>query len=494
MHPMLVSTDSSTLKLVQQLCQALDTQGVSYCHWKSNAALDRSARGENDLDLLVSRPDVEQFTAILSRLQFKEARGSATKQVPGILSYHAYDREADKFVHVHIHYQLVLGHDMTKNYHLPIERAFFESAFQDSFFKIPVPELEFIVLVIRLVLKHSTWDAVLGRQAALSRSEQQELEYLQGLIEQARVPRILEQHLPFIGATFFDQCLQTLRPGCSLWTRLKAGQRLQRKLRAHSRRSLTSDVCLKYWRRTLGVYRRYILLCSPRKRLAKGGAIVALVGGDGAGKSTAVDGLYAWLSKFATIKVHLGKPTMSLSTLAIKATSKMCRLAGTFLKGKYSVQAAENKPYGFPGYLQSLRRVCIARDRYRTYARARRFASNGGLVICDRYPVPQITLMDGPQSDSRPNGGRAKWFARFLVQTERTYYQHILLPELLIVLRVDPEIAVDRRTDGEEATVRARCQEIYEMDWRQTPAHVINAGRSKAEVLSDLKSIIWAEL
>ena len=41
------------LELVRFLCQALLLNGVSYCHWKSNDALDRSASGENDLDLLV---------------------------------------------------------------------------------------------------------------------------------------------------------------------------------------------------------------------------------------------------------------------------------------------------------------------------------------------------------------------------------------------------------------------------------------------------------
>ena len=41
------------LELVRRLCQTLSTEGVDYCHWKSNEALDRSARAESDLDLLV---------------------------------------------------------------------------------------------------------------------------------------------------------------------------------------------------------------------------------------------------------------------------------------------------------------------------------------------------------------------------------------------------------------------------------------------------------
>ena len=147
------------LGLVRNLCEELNTNGIDYCHWKSNAMLDRSARGDNDLDLLVSRADVQLFTDILYRLGFKQAQNSLENQMPSVLDYYGYDEVADILVHVHAHYQLILGHDATKNDHLPVERPYLESAVQGYLFKIPAPELEFIVFVIRMVLKHSTWDA-----------------------------------------------------------------------------------------------------------------------------------------------------------------------------------------------------------------------------------------------------------------------------------------------------------------------------------------------
>ncbi len=53
------------LDLVRRLCRVLDLQGIAYCHWKSNEALDRSASGDNDLDLLVARRGVQRFTEVL---------------------------------------------------------------------------------------------------------------------------------------------------------------------------------------------------------------------------------------------------------------------------------------------------------------------------------------------------------------------------------------------------------------------------------------------
>src|SRR6266487_1045558 len=147
-----ITQKPSTLGIISRLCQTLEAEGVNYCHWKSNDALDRSACGDNDLDLLVSRADGQRFARNLHQLGFKEVEVSPVQRLPGVLNYYGYDREADRLVHAHVHYQLVLGQDMTKNYRLPIEEPFLGSAIQGDLFKIPAHEFEFIVFVIRMVL------------------------------------------------------------------------------------------------------------------------------------------------------------------------------------------------------------------------------------------------------------------------------------------------------------------------------------------------------
>jgi thymidylate kinase len=484
------------LNLIRELCKALDLEGVVYCHWKSTAALDRSARGDNDLDLLVSRRDIRRFTEILHRLGFKEARAPSEREVTGIVNYYGYDRAADRLVHVHAHYQLVLGDDMTKNYHLPIERPYLDSAVQAGMFKIPAPEFELIVFIIRMVLKHITWDAVLSRQGRLPSAARRELEYLQTEANPTRIGEILRQHLPDVDPALFDRCMLSLRPDSPTWVRINVGHQLQKALKEYARRSPVSDSLLKLWRRGIATVRRRVLKRLARKRLAAGGAMIALVGGDGAGKSTAVEELDRWLSKtFSTTRVHMGRPDWSWTTIAVRGAVKLGRRLGLFphpdsVKGSVSAGTAA----AFRGYPALLLEACVARDRYLTYARAQRLALAGSLVICDRFPLPQLTLMDSRRIEQTVNAERAHRLIKLLIRLEKRYYQSIAPPDLLIVLKIDPQIAVRRKTSEDSDSVRARCQEIWDADWQGTTAHLIDAGRSQAEVLLDLKALIWSKV
>ena len=81
-----------------------------------------------------------------------------------------------------------------------------------------------------------------------------------------------------------------------------------------------------------------------------------------------------------------------------------------------------------------------------------------------------------------------------LLKMEADYYRKIMAPDLLIVLRVDPEIAVRRKTSESEHHVRGRAQELWEQDWDGSGAYVINAEQSAEDVLAQLQSIIWAKL
>jgi thymidylate kinase len=77
---------------------------------------------------------------------------------------------------------------------------------------------------------------------------------------------------------------------------------------------------------------------------------------------------------------------------------------------------------------------------------------------------------------------------------ERGYYDRIGPDGLLVVLMVDPETAVQRKTNEPADYVRSRAQAVWDTDWSRTRARVVDASRPLPEVVADLKQVIWTAL
>jgi len=480
-----------TLDLIVKLCNALADEEINYCHWKSNAALDRSASGENDLDLLVSHIHKQRFTEILCGLDFKEALSSNEDELPGVRDYYGYDLKTGRLIHVHAHFQLILGSDLSKNYRLPLEKVYLASAVQGDLFRVPAPEFEFVVFVIRMILKHSTWDTILMRHGRLSPSERRELDSLLTPEIMVRSLSVL-QHIPGLSRGLFEECVQALQPGCSLWVRIKVGEQLQKVLRCNARYSHLTDVVVKFTRRLWQPIQRRVFVYESKHRIASGGLFIAIVGGDGAGKTTMIEELFFWLSgKFGVTKLHMGKPDWSWVTIILRGILKIGTLLRLYpFEGEVYEEVLQ--PHGLPWFIRA---VCTARDRYLTYARALRLSSNGSLVLCDRFSFPGFMAMDGPQCERAISSlARASWLHHFLAKLELSYYEQIQYPDLLIVLRLKPELAIQRKRDESEVSVRARSTEVWELDWTQKSAFVMDANLQRQEVISRVRALVWAHL
>jgi thymidylate kinase len=53
---------------------------------------------------------------------------------------------------------------------------------------------------------------------------------------------------------------------------------------------------------------------------------------------------------------------------------------------------------------------------------------------------------------------------------------------------------VSRRFDEDAADVRARNTEVFELDWRDTNAVVVDAAQSPEAVLSAIRAAVWKRL
>lgn len=486
-----------TLNLIARLCDELDAREIAYCHWKSNNVLERSETGENDLDLLVERSHAPQFAEVAGALGFKHAEPPAGKRIPGIQDFYGYDAVADRLVHLHVHYQLVVGDDLTKNYRLRIERPYIASSSRAGLLPVPVAEFEYVVFVLRMAMKHCPWETLLLGSSRLTRAECQEYEDLRRGVDQQHVMNIVHRHFPSVGADLFGKLEHAIEPESGVVERVRAGVAVGAAMEASSRRGRTEDVATKASRKIGLVWSRRIRRVKRVRRLASGGSLIAIVGGDGAGKTTIVDELHSWLSRDIEVTtLHLGKPRWSRTTTSVRALLAIGRFLRLYPHVSSSILYSHDRSSeGFRGmYPWMFREVCRARDRYHTYVKAARIATAGGVVVCDRYPLAQVEVMDSPHIGQVVDVSRAGALARLMMRLEERYYARIGDPDTLVVLRVDPNVAVQRKTDEDPTEVRLRSTAIWEADWRSTPARVIDAQRPPAEVLSEVKSIVWSEL
>ena len=302
---------------------------------------------------------------------------------------------------------------MTKNVHLPLERAYLSAAVQDGMFKVPPRSLEMIVFVIRMMLKHASWDAILtgtGTPVELGASR------ARASSPSAPIPT---RSSGCFASTFrsstprcSERCRQAVEPGAARHQRVArsasvaAGTRHAQPAAPERRHGDEGDAPVPVRVRPQGA--RPALAKAPgrrrlphrRRRRRRFGQVVVGPGpgqlGSGATSTCAA----------STSASRDGRCSRTLVRTPIRAA----RLVGAFSSTRLPADATIGAPC--PGRAWLVWHALNARDRRRTYARARRFATEGGIAICDRYPTPQLSLMDGSRvahlaGIGRPGTGRA---------------------------------------------------------------------------------------
>ena len=466
--------------LLERLAEELRARGVEYCQWKGRWSASRWSIGLSDIDLLVDHEAISAFRRIAGELGFKPALAPGVRQIPGVESYFGHDPEVPRLLHLHVHYRLVVGEWWRTTYRIPIEREVLDSVGTGGLFPVPAPTYQLLIFVLRMVLQQRWQPFSNPRRLGGIRSR---LDDLETGSDRNTLATILSRHLPSVDLPFFDRCIKSLRDKCSQLERMAIGHQLRQKMSAHARRPPLLALLTAAIERVLPRGLRGMLL-DARMRLVGGGTIIALIGGDGAGKSTCAAALDSWLGyDFPTMHAHLGRPPRSLLTLAVGGTLKA--------EGVLN-RLTHRRPSG-PTNVELLRHVCTARDRHRLYHKVRRFAATGGVAICERYPVPECFSLAGPDiPDLLPV--KASAFGRLLQITEASSYERMLPPDALFVLRLEPELAVLRKPGEPSDYVRTRARLIWDIDWSGTRAQVVDAGRTLPEVLTDLRALMWAAL
>ena len=499
----LPSDKNQPLATLIALFHLLNSEGIRYCHWKSNNHLEQAVQGQTDLDLLVDPAHGQRFRTILSRANIKAMLSPPEARYPAIEDYLGIDADTGRLFHLHVHYQLILGEQYVKNYHLPLECAFWDHvSFYQKLIKIPAPELELSVLAIRALLKYRDRDAVKDvlkiRTPGMPANILNEFKYLLGHTDWIALQNILQEHCDFISPEIVLDLLRTIptspRAGL-LFYRLR--QQLRRDLHEFQRFS-TREARRKYWQSILRQSLPFHYRAQYKKIPVTGGKIIAVVGADGAGKTTIVNELQRWLNwKLRVENTYMGSQQPSWLTKVCKFIDRGANKAWRIWK---DLIGERNAPARWLEALQEASRnfyyLAISRDRYKRYCAARRQASQGTIVLCDRYPLEAIWRvmeqrpMDGPQiiPGDRTQGRR---LAQYLSSCERKTYQKIRPPEHIIILHVSPEVSLKRKPEHDPSMIYAKAQALERIERNGLNITDIDADRDLALVLLQVKKAIW---
>jgi thymidylate kinase len=227
--------------------------------------------------------------------------------------------------------------------------------------------------------------------------------------------------------------------------------------------------------------------------------MVALIGVDGAGKSTMAAELTDWLSWRVHVPFYyLGSKQPSPWTEWSYLLFRIAR------RGHRELSSLLGERHWLPLWLVRLRQTLVAahylfvgRDRYRRYLRARAQVAGGAVVIFDRYPFS--SPLDGPEIDFI-DGGRLNPMAKRMARREHELYQKYEPVDLLILLEISPEAAQGRKPDHALETIRSKQEalagvkaklklEAERWDWV-----CIDAQADPEEVLLEIKRSLWVAL
>lgn len=472
------------LELCKTFFEYLNSNGIRYCHWKSNLNLDKSLSGKTDLDILVAPSSQNSFNQAIDAFSIKKILTPPGKQYPDLEDYLGFDEATGAFIHLHVHYALVLGEKFIKNHCLPLEDLFFRHLIlAPQGLWIPCPELELIVLVLRAhmktdlasLAKHQFNDCLMQSYSPFPDNIQQEfLELIKcSDLEKAR-SIYRESGLPLHEEIVFG-FIRELSEGC-LRARAVARRKIQilYGLRGYQRQNCLTAY-LKYCSRYIqGIPLLSRFMPSKKKTIWGGGRVFALVGADGSGKTTLAKDLDAWLSwKIKVRRTYHGIPKSAIFKIGF-------RIVQQFEKQTLTRRLANA--------LNAFLWVLIARKRYVGSVQAHRFAAAGELVLSDRFPLKDFHAMSVPMDGPRLSGAGGR-FSR----CESVWYQKLVYPHCIFVLRVAFDELRKRKADLPLDTHMLKADAVNSIAERKGIV-IVDANRSYEEVLLQIKRMIWQEL
>lgn len=490
------------LNSIQNMLNSFKKYNIRYCHWKSNEHLEEALTGDTDLDILFSADQRQILEQALSEAGLKRFRAVPLMQYNAIEDYIGFDKETAKIWHLHLHYRLSLGEKHLKGYTAPwteyiLSRRHLVETDEGSIY-CSNPEDETVLIYVRMALKLRWRD--FGRK--IGNDDITEMNWLRGQASQDDAVRVAEDLLGKRVACEMNKVL-SVKPEKKNQL-LKLQKVLRREMRNFTPYNRFTSWAVRTKRELFwlcaGVKRRLGLSsANPGRRVSpSGGTVVAILGCDGAGKSTTLSYVKKEFNKKIDVySTYLGSGDGSSSLLRKPMKLIAGKVGGKGLGHSVEKELDSGKKISLKSRLYAVAKVIwavtLAKEKKSKLNKITKARNNGMLILADRYPQIEVAgYSDGPLLARYASGnGIMKRIADWEYNIYKNAY--INSPDLLVKLMVPTEIAVQRKPemteeeiDNKKAAVRAIHTGKKEVE--------INTNRDLIESVGDVMQAIWAEL
>jgi hypothetical protein len=499
----------TALGVLRGLFERVHTNGIRYCHWKSNQHLQASMVGKTDVDILVDRRAIVPLTRILGETNFKRFVVKAGRGYPGIEDYVGFDAASGTLTHLHVHYQLTLGEKFLKGHRLPWEELFLSSRILDADHGIYVaePNLELVVLVVRAVMKLRVRDTILellGRRY-FGGGMLRELRWLADRSDRGRLLEVGAQLVGEQAARLLPEMLVGNGPSVGQLRAFdRQAQPSLREYRLYGATAAVRQMTTREWGIIWWKVKNWYLGAPTKstRTLPQGGLTVAFLGADGAGKSTLTEEIAEWLSREVAVVLTYGgsgKGSASLPRRFLQGLAALRRRVARARPG--SAVTSPPPPNGGearrPEKKISLARLVwvlsLARERRRRAQQARRAKGRGMIVLSDRLPQSQFPgWNDGPRLTRWLEAG--SWLRRVAARRERAAFRLAELspPDLVVKLHVSAEVASRRKPETPSEQLRTGIDMVRRLRFPDTTRVLeLDAEQPLDQVLLQAKRAVW---
>ena len=479
----------------KELFEIWNRNSLCYIHWKGNNHLQEGLDGHTDLDVLLSPKDKDKGSTILREIGFLHVCSQYGSRYPNVEDWIGFDESTGCLLHLHLHYALMSGHTGMKEYELPWMEEALNTRVQDRDTHVYMmnPNLELVSLYTRLILKSQRkW----GRAARKGKYKLDnhffvEINYIKKCVNWDEVRDIAIRYFGDKSDDFITILSSTV---------LSSSQYL----RLYSIVMDRMRDCSRYHGLSLWVRRTFYSVVVPGRSLLRKrygwrlfthkivnsnrGLMIALIGQDGAGKSTISKDIEKWLTwKLEARQFYLGSGEhfnpweKRLSNKLVGKKGMVWKLIKNILSFRLVKKIADN----------AHKNVC----------NAKKYAEKGGIALLDRFPQLEYAgVNDGPKIRSsvlpKVNNRIGRWIVNIYADREEKILRKAVRhhPDIVFKLILSPEESIKRKPQENYESVKRKHEIIKQLKFPQSHVYEVDATVNYNDELLYIKNLIWRHM